>query len=286
MPHLPLTPAMMLDLGDLFFVEAIWAVHASAGRPVTIGLSGSQGSGKSTTAARLAKRITQKGLSVAVCSLDDFYLTRAEREALSRHVHPLLATRGVPGTHDVALIEETIAALVTACKTSITALPSFDKAADERQAPEDWQRHQGSTDVVLLEGWCIGARPQRDDALADPINELEKNEDSDGRWRQYVNSQLAADYARLFNSFDLKLMLRAPSFACVHGWRKEQELGLRRDGSSARPAMDDAALARFIAHYERLTEWLLKDEPADLIADLDATRVPTQWRAGYCLRSG
>jgi D-glycerate 3-kinase len=154
------------------------------------------------------------------------------------------------------------------------------RASDDRVPPHAWPHFEGRPDVVILEGWCVGARPQAESALLDPVNALGALEDADGRWRRYVNACLSGDYAAFFAGLDLRLMLRAPPFLCVHGWRAEQEAGLNRDARSARPAMTDAELARFIAHYERLTRWILEDEPANPIADIDNRRAPYAWRIG------
>jgi len=243
-------------------------------------MCGSQASGKSTSAARLAERLGRQGARTIVLSIDDFYLTLRERRDLAGTVHPLLATRGVPGTHDVTLMAGTIQALLQARPDNITALPRFDKASDDRVPRDQWPDFEGRPEIVILEGWCVGARPQDDSALIEPVNALEAQEDEDGRWRRYANACLGGDYAAFFAGLDLRLMLRAPSFACVHGWRAEQEAGLNRAARSARPAMSDAELARFIAHYERMTRWILEDEPADLIADIDGRRAPFAWRIG------
>src|SRR4051794_30910978 len=248
--------ALAFELGDSLFAAAIEAVRAARCRAVLVGLCGSQASGKSTTAGRLAERLGREGARTIVFSIDDFYLTLRERRALAAKVHPLLATRGVPGTHDVTLMAGTIEALLHARPDSITALPRFDKASDDRVPRDSWPDFEGRPDVVILEGWCVGARPQAEAALIEPVNALEALEDADGRWRGYANA-CVGDYAAFFADLDLRLMLRAPSFACVHGWRAEQEAGLKRDSRSARPAMSDAELARFIAHYERLTNWIL-----------------------------
>ena len=273
-------PATAFELGDSLFTAAIEAVRKARGRAVLVGLCGSQASGKSTTAGRVAERLGHRGARTIVFSIDDFYLTSRERRALARTVHPLLATRGVPGTHDLALMGDTIHALLHARPDSVTALPRFDKARDDRVPRDAWPEFEGRADVVILEGWCVGARPQDEAALALPVNDLEAREDAEGHWRRYVNACLRGGYADFFAGLDLRLMLRVPSFAVVHGWRAEQEAGLNRDARSARPAMTDAELARFIAHYERLTNWMLEDEPADLIADIDERRVPFAWRIG------
>ena len=64
--------------------------------PKIIGVSGSQGSGKSTFAGVLVEQLQMRGFAAAAVSLDDFYLTHADRQALGATVHPLLCTRGVP----------------------------------------------------------------------------------------------------------------------------------------------------------------------------------------------
>jgi D-glycerate 3-kinase len=235
------------------------------GRLWVVGLAGAQGSGKSTLAAALAATLAAEGVATAVLSIDDLYRTRAERLRLARDVHPLLITRGPPGTHDVELGVELIAALETGRPA---ALPRFSKAADDRLPEAEWPRAPAGTRVLLLEGWCVGAKPQAEADLAAPINALEHDEDADGRWRRWCNAALAGDYQRLFARIDRLAMLRAPDWGVVAGWRAEQEQEL------ADRAMPPAALARFVAHYERLTRHMLAEMPAraDLLLDLDRHR--------------
>ncbi len=259
---------------DRLLVSAIVAAQQSLGRSIVVGLCGAQGSGKSTTAARLAEQLEAMGRPTAVLSIDDFYLTLEQRRALARDVHPLLITRGVPGTHDVALAKATITALLNAGEGDAISVPSFDKTTDDRAQSAEWPSHQGPISVVLLEGWCVGARPQRDDALAEPINALERENDSDGRWRRYVNDQLAGQYADLFGCLDFRLFLKAPSFEHVLGWRQQQEVGLTRIAGRSLPAMDERALLHFIAHYERITRNLLDENWADIIINIGPDRVP------------
>ncbi len=251
--------------------------EAARGRGFTVGICGTQASGKSTLTAVTGRLLQARGLSVAILSLDDLYLTRAERARLAAEVHPLFATRGVPGTHDVALGLEVLGALKGAGEV---ALPSFDKAADNRRPPADWPHVQAPVDVILFEGWCVGARPQPREALAEPVNALERDEDSDGRWRTYANDALAGPYQAMFGRLDLFVLLRAPSFEVVLDWRREQERKLRerltREGAAPSNAMGDEAVARFIAHYERITRWILQEAPgrADIVVRLDAQRRP------------
>jgi D-glycerate 3-kinase len=244
-----------------------------------VGLCGAQGSGKSTAAAALVELLARGNLPATALSIDDFYLPRAERAALSRTVHPLLATRGVPGTHDVELAQATIDSLAG---SEPVLLPGFDKASDDRLPRRSWRTAEGPMRVVILEGWCVGARPQAAAELATPINALERDEDPDGRWRGHVNAALAGPYRALFDRLSPLVLLQAPSFEVVQGWRAEQEHKLRqklqREGGDASHLMDDAAITRFIAHYERVTRHILAEMPqrADHLIRLSATRT-AQW---------
>lgn len=255
---------------------AAFAVDAIADRtsPLLLGLSGLQGSGKSTLAAQLAAHCAAAGIDAIALSLDDAYRTRAERLALARDVHPLLATRGVPGTHDVALLHATLDALARATPDAPAAVPAFDKGSDDRAPEATWRRIVAPPRLVVLEGWCIGVPPQADGALHTPINALERDEDPDGRWRRHVNAALAGEYATLWRRLDRLIVLQAASFDVVARWRDEQELTLRR--SAAPHAMSPQAIVRFVAHYERISRHALVALPAlaDRVIALDAARVP------------
>ena len=239
--------------------------------PAVIGLCGAQGSGKSTLAAAMQRTLVADGARAAVLSIDDLYLTRAERVALAHEVHPLLATRGVPGTHDIGLGLALFAALDNGQRVR---LPRFDKAADDRVPESDWPIVEQPLDVLIFEGWCVGARPQADAALARPVNTLEATEDRDGIWRRHANAALAGRYRQLFARIERLILLAAPSFAVVRRWRGEQEAALRAERPDGAALQDAAALDRFIQHYERLTRHILDDMPgyADLVLRLDDDR--------------
>ena len=266
------------EAADALVADAIVAVHDRLGRPIVAGLCGAQGSGKSTMAARLATRLQRAGVTTAVLSIDDFYLTRVERAALGRDVHPLLETRGVPGTHDLGLARRTLDGFLG--EAGVSPAPRFDKAIDDRAPLADWHQVLTPVSVVILEGWCVGARPTPEDQLEDPINALERDEDVGGRWRRHVNAALMGGYRELFDRLDLRFLLRAPDFAHVHAWRLEQEAGLARASAGSLPPMDAPSITRFIAHYERLTRWILVDEPADVVIDIASNRTPLGWRLG------
>jgi len=257
---------------------ATYIARAATGcRPLIVGINGAQGSGKSTVCRFLELLLRARGLHAVTLALDDLYLTRAERAEMARVVHPLFATRGVPGTHAVAMgltiIEDVLAGRAF-------TLPRFDKARDDRAA--EGTRITRPVDVLLVEGWCIGAVPQDEAALALPINALEATEDADGIWRGCVNRFLGEDYARLVGQLDLLVMLQVASFDAVLANRSLQEAKLRAANPDAPGLMDEAALARFIAHYERLTRWMLAEMPAraDLTFAIGADQRPLAIPAG------
>jgi D-glycerate 3-kinase len=236
----------------------------SANRALVVGINGSQGSGKTTVCDYLSECLAVRHDTRAVClSLDDFYLTRHQRAQLATAVHPLLATRGVPGTHDMRLLQATLDALL-ARDDGQAAVPRFDKARDDRKPGEAWDRVATPLDVILLEGWCLGVRPQPDPDLEVAVNELERVEDADGRWRRYVNNRILEDFEPLYDRIDCWVMLRAPSFDCVYRWRQEQEHKLARSAGAnvGHLIMDDGQLARFIQFYERITRNCLDELPA------------------------
>lgn len=260
-------------LGSLFLPLTAWlASQCRKDRPLLVGINGSQGSGKSTI-CHLLQFLLQSGFNLSSCviSIDDLYLTHAERQQLSKDVHPLLATRGVPGTHDVTLGMEVFNRLLTANDASTTPIPRFDKACDDRFPEEKWDSFKGRPNLILFEGWCIGAAPQANEALTEPVNSLETYEDTEGLWRGYVNRQLSGPYRELFGRLDLLLMLKIPEWEMVYHWRRKQEQQLIESNPNGSKVMDDDALQRFIMHYERLTRHQLIEMPqwADLVLQLN-----------------
>jgi len=230
--------------------------------PLLIGIAGAQGSGKTTLARAAAARTGGVALS-----LDDVYLTRAERAALARSIHPLLAVRGPPGTHDLDLADAVLDALL-AGRSAL--LPRFDKLADDRAEPE---RFAGGARVVLMDGWCLGATPQTDEALATPVNALEREHDPDRIWRGWVNAALAGRYQRFFGRFDAVVHLAAPDFDTVLDWRCEQEAGLMDLAPADLPVERREAIAEFIQHFERITRHMLAGGVAATVTvRLDAGR--------------
>jgi D-glycerate 3-kinase len=256
-------------------LAALLSRRAAPGSTLRVALNGSQGSGKSTLCDYLCAALAARhGRTAIALSLDDFYLTRVERLALAETVHPLCATRGVPGTHDVNLLRATLGALASASEAPVP-IPRFDKSRDDRAPDDSWPTITAPVDVVLLEGWCLGAHSEEPAVLAAPLNDLEREEDPQQRWRGYSNAQLRDHYEALYAEFDLWVMLAAPGFEQVLRWRTEQEEKLRQAvAGQGGGLMDAAGLQRFVAHFERYTRQCLRDLPprADVLLQLDEDR--------------
>lgn len=236
-----------------------------------VSINGAQGSGKTTLTRFLHAMLEREhACRVASFSLDDFYLQRVDRELLAQQVHPLLRTRGVPGTHDIDLLEATIASLLNreSCR-----IPVFDKAIDDRMPSEAWRDLHSGCDIILFEGWCNNSPAQNAEQLREPVNELEAKEDSGGQWRHYVNDKLIEYHARIYHQSDLTIFLQAPDFEQVFQWRKLQEDKLRATVAKAKGhfLMDDTALRRFLQHYERITRHTLATfaDCADIVLPLN-----------------
>lgn len=273
-------------------VNAIAVRQNGARKPLVIGVNGCQGSGKSTLCDYISEALTHSHqLSAIAVSLDDFYLTRAERIELSQTIHPLFLTRGVPGTHDHSLLLNTLRALQGKGSDSVQStdvrVPRFDKARDDRASPVDWERVAAPVDVILLEGWCLGATAQPAEALRTPVNALEAEEDPEGIWRGYSNSTLNIHFPSLYAEIDSWVMLAAPSFEAVLGWRSEQEQKLfhRRESASdpqndTAYRMDRQALEHFVNHFERITRHCLNELPAKVhyLYQLDGQRNIIEYR--------
>jgi D-glycerate 3-kinase len=244
-------------------------------RQLLLGVNGAQGTGKSTLADFL-RLATESAFdwNVAVLSIDDFYYTLAERKTLANNVHPLLRTRGVPGTHDTDMLAHYLKRLQQLHEDECIALPRFDKAADDRADESRWPSVRGPIDLVILEGWCVGTVAQSDAELQQPVNALERDEDPDCAWRNYVNDQLKTRYEPIFTLIDALIFIGAPNFDAILRWRLEQEEKLAAASPSRSSGlMNKAQITRFIQFYERLTRSNLATLPnrADFVFMLDDT---------------
>ena len=248
----------------------IYLTYKKDNKTKIIGLSGGQGSGKSTITGILKFILKQKyGLELCVFSIDDFYKTKAERKKMSKNIHPLFLTRGVPGTHDVSLINKTFKNLKKKIFKPVL-IPKFDKSTDDRSKKSKWTKVKKPPSVIIFEGWCVGARHQKINVLKKSLNLIERKYDADFQWRKKVNNQLKNNYKKLFNKIDKLVYLKAPSFNHIFQWRLLQEQKLKLT-SKNKGTMSKPKVKEFIMFYERITKQMMKDfsQISDLTIFLD-----------------
>jgi D-glycerate 3-kinase len=260
-----------------FLARTAQALIAQHRRQVRIGVAGAQGSGKSTLCAAWA----QADPRVAHFSMDDVYLTTAQRKEVAAAHGPLLKTRGAPGTHDLALATRVMMQLAAARARDATPLPRFDKLADAPIKQAQWPLYAGTPNIILVEGWCMGALAQADRALLAPVNDLERQEDPSGKARTFSNGELLGPYQAFFQRFDAIIMLAAPSFEVVPRWRLEQEAAMRKLTVATLPPEVRANIERFVQHFERLTRHMMEGgRRSDWTVALDEDRTPMEIREG------
>ena len=236
-----------------------------------IGLAGGQGSGKSTI-SQLLKIILKVrfNLEVLVFSIDDFYKTLQDRKKMSKKINHLFLTRGVPGTHDTKLLYKCLKNLKKNSFKKIH-IPRFDKSIDDRYSKNRWTRVLKKPDIVIFEGWCVGAKSQKNNNLIKPVNQLEELEDKNLIWRNKVNKELKNDYKKIFYLIDDLIFLKVPSFKHVYKWRLLQEKKLKKK-SKGKKIMKAKDIKKFIMFYERITCNMIKTlvNKAKILINIDA----------------
>ncbi len=238
----------------------IYSVYEKDKKIKIFGLAGGQGAGKSTITEILKFILKNKyGLDLCIFSIDDFYKTKQERKKMSKVVHPLFLTRGVPGTHDVNLIMQTFNNLKKK-KFKSVLIPKFDKSKDDRAKKTKWLKVRQPPHIIIFEGWCVGAKQQKNEELKKPINFIEKKHDSDLEWRKKVNYYLKNSYRKIFQKIDKLIYLKAPSFNHIFEWRLLQEQKLKLT-SKNKEIMSKKEIRKFIMFYERITKQMMKDFP-------------------------
>ena len=233
--------------------------YKKKGKTLFLGVSGGQGSGK-TTVTGILKIILKKFFKrqIHVSSIDDFYKTLEERNKMSNKIHSLFKTRGVPGTHDINLVKKFFN-FIKKEKFRKIKLPKFEKARDDRLKKKYWHSLKKKPEIVILEGWCVGAKPQTNSLIRKPINILEKYEDRDLIWRKYVNEKLKKEYKKLFAMIDYLIFMKVPNFNMVFKWRLLQENKLRKKSYLRTKVMSYNEIKRFIMFYQRITLQMIKD---------------------------
>ncbi|CAM9976787.1 unnamed protein product, partial [Scytosiphon promiscuus] len=248
--------------------------------PLVVGISAPQGCGKTTLVSEMQRMLEKAGYRSVVVSIDDFYLTGAEQDALAARYpsNPLLQVRGNAGTHDLALALRTIRALVgrgngggsTESSTDPSAqaqaveaaaregnereekgavirVPRYDKSArggkGDRAPDDEWGEVTERPDVVLLEGWMLGfeALPEESSLLAS----AGKGDNGEDNGLRVVNTFLKA-YRELHDEVDAWLVLKAAEPEVVFEWRAEAERRMREAG---RPGMSAEEVRDFCSRY-------------------------------------
>ncbi len=223
-------------------------------------VSGAQGCGKTTALLGVQQ---QADARIALLSLDDFYLPKAERQKLAAEVHPLLETRGPPGTHDIARLAGSIRALREAGPTAATTWPVFDKRADDHAPASLVHRFEGAPDIIIVEGWLLGALADPAAPMTPPMNALERAHDADGAWRAFQERQLATLYEPLWREADVLVHVLAPDFDVVGRWRLEQEATTFGVAIDRLPSDRKLWVSTFVQYYERITRRMIAGARAD-----------------------
>ncbi|EEU48219.1 uncharacterized protein NECHADRAFT_75579 [Fusarium vanettenii 77-13-4] len=258
------------------FLPLINTHRQKTSKPFVLGLSGLQGSGKSTWAGALSQALTtQHNLKTRIVSLDDLYLDHAELVAI-REANPdngLLQSRGQPGTHDEVLAKEFFSKLgdFNTDNGGYVAWPAYDKSLHSGQGGRvpvgQWEKvplDQG-LDVLIFEGWCLGFKPLTKEETTQKWKQAKESPDSsltntladhDISHLLLINENLSR-YCNSFTGpqhFDAFLHLSTDKLVHVYEWRLDQEKALRKH----KTGMTDEQVTRFVRGYMPAYELFLE----------------------------
>ncbi len=236
--------------------------------PFIVGLSGGQGSGKTTLSEKLEELLILEKVSCCVLSLDDFYLSKAKRRELAVHIHPLAFTRGVPGTHDVDLLREILANLSKTNLTSKVKIPIFSKLSDDLLPKEKWRTCSPSPRIILIEGWCIGAQPSF--LIKSPKTSWEKKNDPEGLWKSWTREE-SIKYQTIWETLDFMIFIKQDNFEHIVNNRWNQEVK-NLENAGAKHSVSQQDIREFCYHFESWTHALWDHLPR--LANITITCAP------------
>jgi D-glycerate 3-kinase len=245
---------------DYYLPIADWLLHEianNAKRPYFLGVSGPQGSGKSTIAEALAVAFPKIGTSALTFSVDDLYVTRKEQIALAEKYpdNPLFQVRGFAGTHDVDLGTRTLTSLAAGAPTKI---PKYDKSAHDGKgdrAPEkDWRVIDSKIDLVVFEGWMLGFHQLPEKLLDHSLR---------------IPNEMLGAYEAWTKLLDAFVLLQADELDFIVKWRVDSEQQRRNKGEKTMSDADARAyIERFIPVYREYVPELAKHPPTKEFAHI------------------
>lgn len=211
------------------------------GMPFIQGILGGQGTGKTTLTKVLELILAQLGHRTVTLSIDDLYLTYAQRQVLQQQ-DPRLIWRGPPGTHDIELGLNLLSQVKAGARVSV---PQFDKSLYGGQGDRTYPKQIDAPTIVLFEGWLVGARPLPDAAftnadLPDPIVTAD-----DRQFARDSNQRLRA-YQPLWNRLDSLIVLNPCDYRLSQQWRQEAEHKMMATGKSG---LSDPEITAFVAYF-------------------------------------
>ena len=185
----------------------------------------------------------------------------------------MLLTRGVPGTHDINMMLSFFKQ-VKSRKFKRLKLPTFNKAIDDRFSKRYWYDLKNKPDVIIFEGWCVGAKSEKTNTLKKTINSMERTKDHKQIWRKYVNQQLKSKYKNLYSQLNCLIYLKAKNFSLLQKWRLKQErkLYLKSKKNLKLKIMNKQDVLNFMQTYQRITQNMFKNMPkyASIILNLNS----------------
>jgi D-glycerate 3-kinase len=226
--------ALQLQLINPLLADLERRLANGCNRPLLL-LNGPVGAGKSTLARTLQRQAADRGLRLAVASIDDLYLPWPERRTRLAG-NPFGVWRVPPGSHDVDLL---LSGLDRWRRGGPLRLPRFDKTLAGGEGDRSgWQELEA--EALLLEGWLLGCRPLGEAGLAAALPQLAGLTQAEKDWLPRWDGELAAWEPVLSNASGLWL-LRPQHWSLPRRWRFQAEARQRRAGGGwLAPAQLDA----------------------------------------------